>query len=153
MRDETLSYSLRNCDETKGTVVREDGDLKAILLKKRIRYSNPIGFDTKTGSGIYELLVLTHEGKKVGGVLHCPHTDVHFHVFKQYRNKGYLSRLIRDGFLKSLWPDVTTCTIVNIEEYERIEHLITIAGFSVHEDSVKAHERELERLRSLYEQA
>lgn len=32
MTETTASYVLRNCDETKGKIVRQEGDLKAIRL-------------------------------------------------------------------------------------------------------------------------
>ena len=75
-----------------------------------------------------------HKDKKVGIIVHFPDSDVQLFVFKKDRNKGYMSRLINGGFLKRLWPDITESQITNPTEFERIKHLLNIAGYSVRKE-------------------
>lgn len=143
LTDKTISYSLRNCDEAKGVVVRVEGDLQAILLKKRIR--EPSCSQVK----VRECLILKLKDQKIGMIVHFPYSDVQLYVFQKYRNKGYMSSLIKDGFLKQLWPDITSCRIVNHEEYDRVKHLLNIAGYSVRKESKEEHDAYLDQMNYL----
>lgn len=140
MTDKTISYSLRNCDISKGKVVREVDSLKAILITKRIREPIWTNKERKSCSKVYNCLVLLCNDKKVGMIVRFPRSDVHLFIFEKYRDKRYMSRLIDNGLLKQLWSDIDECHIVNMEEFNRIEHLLHIAGFSVCEESYKEYE-------------
>jgi hypothetical protein len=128
MTDITLSHVLRAIDINKGAVVREVDNLKAVLV-------NGHKTVTKVNGKLYvdynNYLVFLCNEKKVGGLLQCGTVDIHAYMFHQYRDQRIVSRLIGDGFLKKLWPNMRYVTCVNLDEYDRIKHLVEIAGFQL----------------------
>ena len=126
MTNDELSYFLRNVDFSTGCIVRTVDNLEAILLE------NHETVTTNSGCryvGYYDYLILLKDGVKVGIINKCDFEDIHVYVYEKYRNQHIVSKLIRDGFLKKLWPDINSVTCANKSEYEKIKHLAEIAGF------------------------
>lgn len=131
MTDSTLSRVLTRTDLSKGTVVKKAGDLEAILLTKK---TTALMMDRVTkNTYTYTYLFITHKGKRVAIILKCDSADVHFYVYPKYRGKHYLSRIIGNGFLKKLWPDVISISSVVSSQDDMIKHLAKISGFEYRE--------------------
>ena len=135
MTNSTLSRVLTTTDLSKGTVVKKVGDLEAILLTKKT--TALMGDRVTKHTSTYTYLFITHEKKRVAVILKCDTVDVHFYVYPKYREKHYLSRIIGDGFLKELWPDVISISSVDSSQNDMIKHLAEISGFDYRECSYR----------------
>lgn len=131
MKCEKLRYVLRNIDLSKGRLVRTEGELEAILVEKHKTVTKING---RKFTSYYDYLVLLKDGKKVGIILNCTDYDIHIYVLQKYREQHIVSRLINDGFLKKLWPDMGSITCANHREYEKIKHFAEISGLEFRED-------------------
>lgn len=88
-------------------------------------------------SGKYEFLVIAEDGEKQGIILRCDYVDLHWYVYKKWRNKGVLSNALRTGVISRLWPEnreITCCYDYNdncMEKYNKTKHLASVAGLKL----------------------
>ena len=102
---------------------------KAVYLEKftRLRIDNTKKFD----SSKYKYIFLLDNNKRVGIILNCGDSDIHCYTLKKYRNKGYMSNLMKSGVIKKVWPEIKSITSIHYPgsaEYEIVKHLASLAG-------------------------
>lgn len=129
MTNESLIGVLKNIDISKGKVVREVDNLTAILMENHMTRQKSQSGRIFRGKQTY--LILLCNGQKAGIIMKCGTVDIHFYMYKKFRDKRILSRLINDGFLKELWPDIEFMSCCNKEDYAKIEHLSELCGIGL----------------------
>ena len=68
--------------------------------------------------------------KIVGGIFIMRGYDLHWYIFKEYRNHHYLSNALRKGVLDIICPDTKEITCHDDEEL-RCKYLAEIAGVKI----------------------
>lgn len=126
MTNDTLSHVLRNINLSKGKLVRVVDNCEAVLIEHHKTVMNRPDYRYV---GYYDYLILLKDGIKAGIILKCDSVDIHVYVYPRFRDQHIVSKLISDGFLKELWPDIESVTCVNYREYEKIKHLAEIGGY------------------------
>ena len=87
----------------------------------------------------YEFLVIADNGEKQGIILRCGEVDLHWYVYRKWRNKGVLSDALRTGIIRQVWPDnreITCCYNYDDnpkEKFNMTRHLADIAGLTLKE--------------------
>lgn len=82
----------------------------------------------------YEFLVIAEGGEKQGIILRCGEEDLHWYVYRKWRNQGVLSDALRTGVIRQVWPEnreITCCYNYNDnrrEKFKMTRHLADIAG-------------------------
>jgi hypothetical protein len=123
-------------------------DKKLIRTLKTISIKN--GLSLNNGTAIYinrklycpkhknspntwrdEFIVLIENNVRVGGVYIMGDVDLHFVIFKKYRNKGYLSKFMKSGVLQKMFPKLLESSICNFEEEKKIKHLLQLANIKI----------------------
>ena len=92
----------------------------------------------------YEIIILTSEKKeKVGGILRCGISDIHFTIFPKHRGKHYLSNFLRTGIMQQIWKENNQISLIpnainNIDDYNTKMHLVELTGYTLtNEEQVK----------------
>ena len=134
MTSKSLSYILRALDLNKCTCVV---DKKIYYIKKAVKIKYESDGKTKYNISEYEFLVLTNDKQKQGIILKCSDLDLHWYVFKKYRNQKVLSNALRTGVINKVWPEnkkITCCYEVEdfgSNKYELTKHLAEIADLEL----------------------
>lgn len=115
-------------DLSEGESVRVVDDLEAILVQD---HATRTVANHRRYTHYHDYLVLLKGGEKAGILLNCDSVDIHAYVLRKYRNQHIVSRLTDNGFLKKLWPDVTSVTCADLNNYDKVKHLAQIAGYSL----------------------
>ena len=85
----------------------------------------------------FEFLVIAENGEKQGIILRCGEVDLHWYVYRRWRNRSVLSNALRTGVIRRVWPEnqeITCCCGYGddpIEKLSMTKHLAEIAGLSV----------------------
>lgn len=127
MTNKKLSYVLKRIDLSKGRIVRTVDDMQAVLLEDYPTYQI---YNGKKYESEDTYLILLKNNEKAG-ILQKLYDDIHAYVLRRYRNQHVLSRLTDNGFLKALWPDITSVTCCNPKESIRIRHLVENSGLTL----------------------
>ena len=137
MKNETLSYILRNLKLDKCECVA-DGIYYVKKVVKQMIYSCELGRE-KPNYSKYEFLVVAEKGVKKAIILNCDNSDLHWYVFKKFREQHVLSNILRSGVIKKLWPkvkEVSCCHEWNEDKdkkYQMTKHLASLAGLQIKE--------------------
>ncbi|MBR3968290.1 MAG: hypothetical protein IKJ93_01710 [Clostridia bacterium] len=138
MRNETLSHVLRSLNLDRCTHIKEN----IYYIKKTVReltYSQTLGRD-KIGSTKCEFLIIADGGVKKAIILKCGNVDLHWYVFKAWRNKKVLSNALRTNIIKETWSEIETVTCCyeygenKEEKYEMTKHLAALAGLGISDE-------------------
>lgn len=127
MRNEDVLDIVRRCRLKDGETLLPG---KAYLFKRRFR----LLVDNKTYYDDVEIIVLTQNGKKVGGIYRMGTYDIHCVMYKEYQNQHIMSDFFKTGILQRLWPEnksVELCSVYTWEEYEKKKHLADLLGMTV----------------------
>lgn len=130
MLEKSLITVLSKSDISKGEILIPG---KAIYLEKKTRLQIS-GNSPKTDTAIYKYIFILNKGQRVGGILFCGTSDLHIIIFKKYRNKGFMSEVMKSGWIKKLCPElksITTQHFPNSDEYKKIEHLAMLAELQI----------------------
>lgn len=103
MTNATLSHILRSIDLS---------ECKPIFIN-HIYYVEKIVSQNVNGHiyrDKYELLVIVEFNIKKAIILRCGTTDLHWYVFRQYRNQHVLSNALKTGVISEIWPENKTIT-------------------------------------------
>ena len=82
----------------------------------------------------YEFLVIAENGEKQGIILRCGNVDLHWYIYREWRNQSVLSNALRTGVIRRVWPEnreITCCYSYNDNRKEKFritKHLADIAG-------------------------
>ena len=88
----------------------------------------------------YEFLIIAEDAEKQGIILKCGTSDLHWFVFRKWRNRGVLSNALRTGVIAQVWPEnktVTCCyswrdkVVDRPQKYSMTKHLAEIAGLEL----------------------
>ena len=139
MTDRDLSYILRNIDlndcENLGNNIYYTRKIVTLrVYDDQTRRERPFRSEE-------EFLVIAENGIKQGIILNCDNRDLHWYVFIPWRNKGVLSKALRTGIIKRIWPNIRTVTCCynwdddKQAKWKMTEHLAALAGLGISEDS------------------
>jgi hypothetical protein len=84
--------------------------------------------------GNWEYVILVDNDVKVGVIVRWGHFDLYWLILEDYREKHYLSNLLRARTLKELWKENYTITCIkSYDEYEysKTKHLAEIGGYEI----------------------
>lgn len=132
MRDEQLKRVLDQIDISECEEIIED---YIFYCEKAIRlrcYHGDSSFHYITDRN--EFLIIAERGEKQAIILRCGEVDLHWYVYRKWRNKGVLSNALRTGIIRRLWPEnreITCCYNYNDnrrEKFSMTKHLADIAG-------------------------
>lgn len=131
MKNETLSRVLRNINLSKCEDLG-DGLYYAELEVKQMVF-DPESQEEEPHYSICEFIIITENGVKKSIIYNCGNTDLHWYTLTKWRKQGVLSRALRTGIIKDVWPEVkkvTCCYDWNDnreEKYRMTEHLASLA--------------------------
>jgi len=77
---------------------------------------------------IEQIIVLLDGDIRVGGMFIMGDCDLHFMIFEEFRNKGYLSNFMRSKALNKIRPKLKSASICNNEEKQKIRYLLKLSG-------------------------
>ena len=133
MTNEDLKEYLKKANIKDGKVVRCVDNLKAVLISFPLEHPYVFKRDPNlTEHNEYEFLILVCNGKKAGIIFNMSPVDIHIYMRKKYRKQHIASRLIGNGFLKKLCPNIETCTCLSYFYYDEVESLVTNAGYQLY---------------------
>lgn len=129
MTDAGLSRVLRGTKIKHGQVVHKVDNIEAVqvFLKNREKCLTLENKYIRVYSGVNEFIFVLVDGIKVGIIMKCGRRDVHIYMYKNFRNKGYMSRITGNHFLATFWPDIESVTCAN----EVSRHIMANAGFKI----------------------
>lgn len=127
MRDRVLASVLSQIDINKCKEIIKD---EVYYIKKNVRPKSFEDGKVKRKKELDEFIVLVNNGKIVGGIFIMRTYDLHWHIFKKYRKKHYLSNALRKGILEKICPDTKEISCCD-EDEDRCRHLAQIAGLKI----------------------
>ena len=116
--------NLDECDE----IIK--GEVYYIKKNVRLKCFNCEKNKITSINDLYEFIVLVDSRKIVGGIFIMRGYDLHWYIFKEYRNHHYLSNALRKGVLDIICPDTKEITCHDDEEL-RCKYLAEIAGLKI----------------------
>lgn len=107
-------------------------------INKKVTLSTP-NWDNRRSyfRNEYEFLVIARNGIKQGIILRCGTVDLHWYVFKQYREEHVLSEALKTGVINQIWPEnkYITCHYEYGEDrekkYQMTKHLADLANLEL----------------------
>lgn len=132
MKDETLKRVLDQMDITE---CEEIIDNHIYYCRKPVRqrcYRPDGSFFYITEE--YEFLVIAENDEKQAIILRCGTVDLHWFVYRKWRNRGVLSNALRTGVIHKIWPEnreITCCYNYYDNRAKKLsmtKHLADIAG-------------------------
>ena len=138
MRNEKLSYLLRNIKLSDCQYIWANIYYIKMIVKQMV--FNP---DKQAEEPFYsecEFLIIADDGIKKAIIYNCGDIDLHWYTFQKWRNQGVLSRALRTGVIKKVWPKIKTVTCCydwndnREEKYRMTEHLASLAGLGMSEE-------------------
>jgi hypothetical protein len=129
MTDKSLAVVLSKCSLV-------NGDIRELIPGKAV-YVNRTTRRTLDNNEQYQLpcseyiILLDNDGNRVGGIFIMGDVDLHFYIFKKYRNQHYLSNFMKSGWMRILHPNLTTISVDFPKwttEYKAVKHLADMAG-------------------------
>ena len=132
MRDEQLKYVLEriDLDECEEVVGNHIYYIRKAIRQRYDKYDKGYGYTTDE----YEFLVIAQNSEKQGIILRCGYGDLHWYILKKSREKGVLSKALRTGIIRKVWPEnvkITCCYNFcdnREQKYNMTKHLADIAG-------------------------
>ena len=88
----------------------------------------------------YEFLIIAENSIKKGIILKCGEEDLHWFVYRKWRNMSVLSNTLRTGAIHRVWPQnkmISCCYEYNDNYEEKLamtKHLADIAGLSLRDE-------------------
>ena len=98
------------------------------------------GGGTRIKQELLEFLIIANNGIKKGIILRFGHDDLHWYVFRKWRQNHVLSNALRTGVIHKVWPENKTVTCCynwdddREQKYNMTKHLATIAGLSMKDE-------------------
>ena len=123
MTNENVLAMINQCNLKEGVVLIPG---EAYLFNKHFPHNQP---DEKE-----EIIVLTKNGIKVGGIYRMGSYDIHLVMKKHYEGQHLMSKFLKTGIINELWPEnksVELCNAYTREEYARKKHLANLCHMSV----------------------
>ncbi len=77
---------------------------------------------------IEQIIILLDNDVRVGGMFIMGDCDLHFMVFEEFRNKGYLSRFMKSKYLNKIRPGLKSASVCNNENRKKIRYLLKLSG-------------------------
>lgn len=97
------------------------------------------------------LIVCDENDNKKAIIVRLYNRDLYAYTFAKDRCKGYLSKAIRTGCIKEIWPDIDTVSCSKGYDpvcYDRAKHLAELAGLRLRDSSLHFSAREYTREQS-----
>lgn len=137
MTNEKLSYILRNVRLSSCEYLRDNIYYIRTTVKEMVFDPN-----TQTERPHYcecEFLIIADNGIKKAIIYNCANIDLHWYTFKIWRDQGVLSRALRTGIIKDIWPQIKSVTCCyswdddREEKYHMTKHLASLAELDMNE--------------------
>ena len=123
MKNDDVLELIRQCDLKEGEVLIPG---KAYLFNKRFSHNQPGEKE--------EIIVLTKNEIKVGGIYRMGSYDIHVVMEKRYEGQHIMSNFLKTGVLNEIWPEnksVELCDVYTRAEYERKKYLAGLCHMSI----------------------
>ena|GEM_PF-1314442 len=130
MEDRALAEFLKNLSISECTVVIPNHIY-------RHEYDRNVMRNGRLVNEFGDFLIITDVNLEKKAIIMRVCNDVHWHVLEPFRGQHWLSNALRTGYLKKLWPEITSITCINsesVDEYDKTVHLAELAGLSVREE-------------------
>ncbi len=127
MKDISLASVLKQIDIKKCQEIIKD---EVYYIKKNVTQKYYSEEKIKRIKNLDEFIVITNNGKIVGGIYIMRKYDLHWYIFKKYRKNHYLSNVLRKKVLDKICPDTKEITCCD-KDVERCKHLAKIAGLKI----------------------
>lgn len=138
MRNETLSRVLKNINLSECEYLRDGLYYIKTIIKQMV--FDPDLQKEKAWYSTCEFVIITENGIKKAIIYNCGNTDLHWYTFVKWRNQGVLSRALRSGIIKELWPEIKSVTCCydwndnREKKYRMTEHLASLAGLEISDE-------------------
>ena len=103
----------------------------------RSEYSGTV---RRNGENVYragDFLIITDENLEKKAIIQRLYNDVHWYVYKKFRNQHWLSDALRTGCIQEVWPNLKSVSCYHadsVEEFGKATHLAGLAGLTVRDD-------------------